>query len=83
MGEQGKAGLVENGARLVAADWVMQAKTRRNSVRISASFQKGQAVDVFGVLDRMMLIVLGLGGGGLPVEQSQMKFKATHGERQQ
>ena len=69
MTEESKACLVEDGAGLAAADGITEAKSRRNDVRIFASFQEGQVVDALGTLHGIPLVVLDLGCGGLPVER--------------
>ena len=60
---------MQDGAGLAAADWIMESKAGRDDVRISASFEKGQVVDVFRAFDGVALVRSDLGSSKLPVER--------------
>ena len=47
----------------------MESKAGRDDVRISASFEKGQVVDVFRAFDGVALVRSDFGSGKLPVER--------------
>ena len=60
---------MKDGAGLAAADGIMESKAGRDDVRISASFEKGQVVDVFRAFDGVALVRSDLGSSKLPVER--------------